>query len=194
MKIKLTPYITIVIIILLSPSCITINNKGITKEIITWKETRKLKWTDFAGYPNESSLYEAVASVKLNVNYKIEKQKLKFRVFAMFSKKESWYKSTPFNDTEYHLNHEQKHFDLGEVVALELKNELFSYSLGKKEVLNEFPVEKIIDEYLAKLRVIEKQYDSETNHSLDYINQIKWDSIIYRKLDSLSQYGASYSL
>ncbi len=188
MKIKLTAYITIVIIILLSPSCITINNKGITKEIITWKETRKLKWTDFQAYPDESSLYATAALVKLKVNYKIEKKKLLFRVFAIFFKRESWHKSMPFNDTKYHLNHEQKHFDLAEAAARELKKELFSYSLGNKEVLNEFRVDKIIDEYFDKLRVIQIKYDSETNHSLDYINQTKWDSIISRKIDSLSQY------
>lgn len=72
------------------------------------------------------------------------------------------------------LNHEQRHFDITEIVVRDLNKAL-------KNIKEEQKADYLYELYKEKLKLMQTQYDYETEHYNNRKKQINWDN----KIDSL---------
>lgn len=190
-------------------SWIAEGNPQIDSKYIQWSTARKLTWDDFRGpiVSNDSREGAAVGTpVKsiANTSYKCENTGTvkrcssrfdSFSVVALMDPDISWV----LVKDSYGLAHEQTHFDIAEVMARKLKNQL-SVLIGTSETREAFTEAVAID--LAKQALLTKKqnieasfeqelngtqelYDADTNHSLKKDIQAVWDACVSSWLVSL---------
>lgn len=166
-------------------SCIMSLPGKIVAQTVTFKDERgatPLTWNDFDGKPDKSSPFKA--QTNYNVDWKVDIPAIKgdtvectFIVTLAFEKK-SWVKKD--SKTDYILNHEQRHYDIGRLWAAELCSRLRSTVFLKKDY--RAVMHSIWNELNNKYRLMQVQYDKETNHSIITAAQEKWNSIIDKEL------------
>lgn len=154
--------------------------------MLYWKDGMNLKWEDFQEKIVDSSSMQASASVQIKYEYKFNRSgnRLKYYdVRCYLIKTNSWYSQT---STEL-LLHEQKHFDIGEIVARQARMKFNEIKKGDS-IIDNHKMRSLIREFTNKLYLMQVTYDKETNHSLDSIMQIKWNEKIEIELDGLKKY------
>ena len=104
-----------------------------------------------------------------------------FEVKTMFDKSKSW-KNT---NSEYILNHEQRHFDLGEVYARKFRKYLYD----SVNAYNEAAQNKMFNRFLDEDNESQRQYDSVSNHSINQNGQLEWNI----RIDSLLNAYADFA-
>jgi hypothetical protein len=156
------------------------NTKSCVKEndLIYWNQYKNLKWSNFEGTAFKTDTLSAGCSIKLKWDYEISKKVIKIRVYSVFSKRESWYKDT----SEYALNHEMGHFNIGEILARRLRQKVSEMS---GELLDQETIDSIFKEYTNMLFEMQALYDVETNHSIISSEQTRWNKKIQTELDNL---------
>jgi len=157
-----------------------------TPDIIYWSETDPLTWDDFQGNAKFDYRNRDIAALTSSgiMHYRGCKDgKIIYKVRAYFEKKESWYKNDAH--TEYHLAHEQLHFDVTELFTRKLRKQLSeqNFSCGQEE---EF--EQYIEDYLRNWETAQQAYDFDTTHSMDKAKQIEWHYKIAFELSLLEEF------
>ncbi|MEO7962205.1 MAG: hypothetical protein ABIR19_11695 [Ginsengibacter sp.] len=155
-------------------------------DTIYYDFNRKLKWEDFQGKPDLNHFGGAVTAsgyaFDSELNYDGQNIYLNIKVYTFFSKLASWKKSQINSD--YHLLHEQHHFDItrlgAEQLVEKLKNAKFT-SENYVTLLN-----SIFDNTRKESDNLQKQYDRETIHSIDTARQDEWNKIIESAIQQLS--------
>jgi len=104
-----------------------------------------------------------------------------FEIKTMFDKSKSW-KNT---NSEYILNHEQRHFDLGEVYARKFRKYLYD----SVNTYNEALQNKMFNRFLVEDNESQRLYDSVSNHSINQNGQLEWNS----RIDSLLNAYADFA-
>ncbi len=105
------------------------------KDVIIWSKDRKLKWEDFQGIPDTKSKHIALTNSigyqktdpMINENGKQFEFKLgNIKTYALFRKSGSWVKESVLNtpNQDVILEHEQGHFDIGEIFRRQFENAL----------------------------------------------------------------------
>lgn len=154
------------------------------KDYIVWQEGKKLKWNDF--YNNEfiGIGITAASSVKIKFTYEVDNYLKWFTVECIFLKNESTARS---DKTDYVLNHEQGHFNIGEIFARRLRKRILEIrnTISKKNYLN---LDSIYHLYTKMMVEGQECYDKETDFSNDSLQQRIWDKKIRKSLDSLRTY------
>jgi len=164
-----------------------------------WEKSRSLTWNDFRGIPNLNSPYLAWVEGDLKYKYEWKTENsgtckyrfTKAEAVAYFSKIESWVKEK--GKTDALLKHEQGHFDILEIHAKkfneranrELLNHAFSCP-GRNGLVSEGTINNaakakvatIFNQIMNEMKLMEKNYGSQTNHGLNSFAQGKWDSKI----------------
>ncbi len=152
-------------------------------EKVTWKENQPLMWKDFKAKAPKNNKYEANTNSGVSFSWsfisKNGKTQLKYEVHSNFYPYSSWVKE----ENAYLLAHEQLHFDISELHARKLRNALKEYIIGAG---NDKKIKKELNQLyntLEKERVImQKAFDSETNHSLDHEEERKWQAFVKEEL------------
>lgn len=141
---------------------------------VTVKRWGKLSWDDFQGIPQPFSTYEAGISSAIYIEY--DSTRGRYVAYAGQNNVHSWARRSPNANLDYALNHEQYHFNITELHARMLNDYIEENPDGTLQL------------YLLRLgslnidlRRMQRQYDNETNHSLVYDKQRRWE---YR-IDSL---------
>ena len=137
-------------------------------EKIPWIIDRRLDWEDFLCEPKRGTDAVASTSTTLGITYQVKNNKLTYEITCNFSKVKSW----GLLKTPYILAHEQAHFDITELYARKLNQELSQYEFNKrtfKQDINNI-YQKIVDEKEA----FQKTYDGETDHSRNKRAQFEW--------------------
>jgi hypothetical protein len=109
--------------VLLGLSIILFGTSTDSDDVIYWSSDYKLTWDDFEGEPRFD--YESISALTSSgiIHYKGCKDgEITFKVQAYFEKDESWVKEEAL--TDYHLIHEQIHFDITELSARRLRRSL----------------------------------------------------------------------
>ena len=156
-----------------------------TEGHIIWSDDYTLTWDDFQGKARKNHFASAMSDVTFSVSIKSEGNKLMVFVQPSFNTKGSWVK--PDDKTDYLLKHEQTHFDIYEVNARKLRQELQTKKITPKnaqDVLN-----RLIDKYQALNIKTQDRYDGETEHSLKEAKQEKWNEKVAAELQELSAYS-----
>ncbi|MFX0557622.1 DUF922 domain-containing protein [Maribacter sp. CXY002] len=160
-------------------SCIVLYGQ----EEVPWRSDLKLNWNHFKGeVPMGSGAAATTASgisYRFSTFYENGKMKLEYSVYAFFYPTESWYKPKICNDVT--LSHERLHFDISELFARKMDEEMAKTSFTKN-VKQE--VRAIYKKTLRELNMFQNEYDIETNYSRNVPQQKHWIAKIQRALSS----------
>lgn len=156
-------------------------------DTIYYDFNRHLTWNDFKGNPDNNHFGGAVTASGFafdsQMNFDGKDMYLTIGVYAFFSKSDSWKK--PAINSDYHLLHEQHHFDITRLGSQKFIEEIekahFTKDNYNKLVTSIF--NKVYDENEA----IQLQYDRETNHSLITRKQQEWNDKIAAEIQKLKE-------
>lgn len=79
------------------------------------------------------------------------------------------------------LNHELGHFLIGNLCALEFLRRVHTHHAVSSEHFEEY-VDTVFMRTIKEYLEMEKKYDEETEHRLNFKTQLDWDNIIKEKL------------
>ena len=146
----------------------------------------KLTWNDFKGIPDTKHYGGAVTAsgYAFDADIKIERKiiYLNIGVYVFFTKSQSWKK--PSINSDYHLLHEQVHFDITRLGAENFIKQLVN-SKFTKENYNQV-LDSVFDRSYNQNIAMQDQYDRETQHSINRQVQLKWNDKIAEEMRKLS--------
>jgi hypothetical protein len=148
------------------------------KPVIFYTPNKKLSWTDFKGKPVAAS--EAAAITNAGFGFKMafhsedNAATLHLTVDCTFSITDSWVKNN--RKTPYILNHEQHHFDLAYLYAMQFVHNLKMAKYTMKDYNK--VLEKIYTQCQTDLLSAQNAYDTETKNSQLADKQEIWDKKI----------------
>jgi hypothetical protein len=148
-----------------------------TEEYISWSAMRKLNWEDFRCEPKRNTDAVALTSTALGITYRMSNGELDYEITCSFSKIKSW----GILKTPYILAHEQGHFDITEIFARKLHQELLDYKFSRRTYRQD--VNNIYDRVVKAKEAFQKAYDGQTDHSRNKTVQKEWEERIAKVLD-----------
>jgi len=153
---------------------------------IFWKEKAILTWDDFKGKPDASSPYKALTESVINIEIKTKGMEAFLTIHNYFDKNQSWTKTK--TDANL-LNHEQMHFNIAEIWTRKLREKL----KGKTFEIKTFQTElnSMHSEIHRESKAMQAEYDKETEHSVNTVNQQKWNKKITSELQKLSAFSTA---
>ena len=202
MKISCAKILTIIILTVITISISQEYVFGFPENWIPWDENKKLVWSDFKG-DNPNSPFAAYTTWYVSWNYSwifsnTEECYYEFSRIsanANFEKDKSWIKKG--RESDWLLNHEQRHFDIAQVLAkefnervqIDLKGEKFPCPSSKKDsaTINKKTwnkIQNVFDQEHKKALEMEKDYENDTNHGNNSNKQIEWDKKIQLLLNA----------
>jgi hypothetical protein len=171
-------FVTIFIVTCLTISCNFQFLKG-NKDNVYWDKNRPLKWSDFKGkVPQKKTV--GVASMCYNISFFILPNN-SIQVKNCFIKSKSWVKEGFMN--EKNLVHEQYHFNLAEVYARKMREEMSKINFPSTK-----NVQDVFNKYAEEHEIQQSLYDKETFHSQNHNAQIRWQNEIDSLLNDLISY------
>jgi len=159
-------------------------------DYIEWSSIKKLNWAMFkATQPPDGFEYYDATTVTFRQleKYTEYEDSLVFELKSYFNTKLSWKSG---NNSCNLLNHEQRHFDIQEVIARKMRKELKNHKIlyGSTGMITMRWIE-----YQQKntkfFQEISNLYDFETEHGTMYEKQMEWDSKIDSMLLELNDYA-----
>jgi hypothetical protein len=144
------------------------DSKKEDNEYIPWTYDRPLTWEDFQSSPKKNTDAVASASTSLGIAYQIRNGELTYQITCNFSKIKSW----GIVKTDYILAHEQGHFDITEIFARKLYQELKAYRLNVKTYKQD--INNIYRKIVAEKEAFQEAYDGQTDHSRQKRAQYEW--------------------
>lgn len=158
---------------------------------IAWKP-RMVNFTDFKGINRYADDKRIAASTRTKVQMVIgdslwgpNKDSLTVRVVAYFFPHLSWFKPEAFGNKKL-LVHEQLHFDIAELHARQLRQQLATLQLTAENYQKK--IKKAHESMLKELRVMQWRYDSETIHGLREDEQRRWNDFSFDELNKLNAF------
>lgn len=148
--------------------------------------TSHLTWKDFKGIPDTKHFGGAVTAsgYAFDADIKMEGKiiYLNIGVYVFFTKSQSWKK--PAINSDYHLQHEQVHFDITRLGAENFIKELVK-SKFTKDNYNQL-LDKVFDKSYNENIALQQQYDRETQHSINRQVQLEWNNKIAAEMKKLA--------
>jgi hypothetical protein len=150
-------------------------------DTIFWSPSRKMTWADFTGGMPKVTRYSA--QIFNNFEYfaplslKDGELTISLQMKVYMLKSGSWTSSTTLSD--YSIAHEQLHFDIAKVIVERFKQKA-------KQILTidnyDSELQLLFIEMYREMNRLQKEYDDETNHSINVVGQAKWQSQISEEL------------
>jgi hypothetical protein len=160
---------------------------SLANDTIYYDFDRSLSWGDFKGKPDNDHFRGAVTASGFafdsQANYDGKTLSLDIGVYAFFSKSDSWKK--PEINSDYHLLHEQHHFDITRLGAQNFIEDLQKAHFTKDNY--EKVITSIFDKDYQANEDMQLQYDRETNHSLVVERQLQWNTRIAGAIQKLKE-------
>jgi hypothetical protein len=154
-------------------------------DTIYYAFNRNLTWSDFKGAPDNNYFGGAVTASGFafdsQINFDGKNIYLDIGVYTFFSKNDSWKK--PQINSNYHLLHEQHHFDITRLGSQKFIMEIGKAHFTKKNYST--LLRSIFNKAYRENELIQKQYDRETNHSLNVDKQSDWNNKIAVEIQKL---------
>ena len=157
------------------------------KPLIYYSPLVKLTWADFKGKPVLSSNAAAITNAGIGFKMTFHSQDnvttLYLTVNCNFYISDSWVKDG--KRTPYILNHEQHHFDIAYIHAMQLIQKLQTAKYTRDDYSK--VIEKIYYQAQADLQTMQNAYDTETKNSILTDKQEMWDKKIDAQLALLKK-------
>ena len=147
-----------------------------SRERLFYDKNRPLTWEDFQDIPSARSKFNATIFVSFSVQgvslMEAGSVIQTVEVGVYMVPNQSWVKER----SDYGLNHEQRHFDMGRIVA-----DRMVHRLKSMEIDPDWYQARINEEYLNSYREmnhLQELYDRQTGHGLDKEAQARWNEWI----------------
>lgn len=154
-------------------------------DTLYWSPDRQVTWDDFTGTMPGMNAYAAYTHTLITFGYTLtingDTVQPQFTIRCAFIRSLSWVnRSRPEALSEELLSHEQLHFDIAELTARRLKEELAAKTFYRTSYQTEITAlyRKVIEDGDQ----LQRSYDKETRHGVDKIRQEEWKTEIHRKL------------
>lgn len=154
-------------------ACIGTN---VPKNAIPWRKNTLLNWSNFKTL-QKAPHNGALTTAMLTFGYSCTNNKIQWNVGCWFIPDQSWVKSTMKND--YVLAHEQLHFDIAEIYARKLRQQL---SEKVKTCKDASIADKLYSKTISELDLYQDRYDRETRHGMNEEQQASWSKSIQAQL------------
>jgi hypothetical protein len=154
------------------------------QEYIPWLDDHRLSWEDFQGEPRKNTDAVASTSTSLGIAYQVKNSTLSYQITCKFSRIKSW----GLVKTDYILAHEQGHFDITELFARKLHQELQDYRFNKRTFRKD--VNDIYQRIVKEKEAFQAAYDGQTDHSRNRRQQMQWLEKIGKLLEETADYSA----
>jgi len=157
------------------------------EEKIPWEEGVSLTWNDFKAKSPENSKFKANTNTGITYSWGLRVEKgnetLTYEVNSFFFPKLSWVEKGSKNN--HLLQHEQTHFDITELHVRKLRKGISEIELNQnvRKILND--LYKTIENERS---LMQKEYDRQTNHSLNGEAEVKWQKLVKEELFKLKSY------
>jgi hypothetical protein len=146
-----------------------------------------LKWSDFKGKPDENYFAGAVTASGFAFDSQVDFDGttifLNIGVYTFFTKSDSWKK--PGINSDYHLLHEQHHFDITRIGSENFINEIRKAHFTKENYTK--LLTSIFDKVYKENIDTQHLYDKETNHSINVDKQLEWNSKIATEIQKIKE-------
>lgn len=152
-------------------------------ELIPWSARRIVGWEDFQSSPQTGTEAVASTSTSLGLSYQLKDGELTFNITCNFQKTKSW----GLMKTDYILAHEQGHFDITELCARHLYQELTAYNFDRRNFKADLT--RIYNSVVAEKEALQNTYDQETDHSRNRKVQSEWLQRIDQELEATQAYA-----
>ena len=160
-------------------------------DTIYYAANRPLTWNDFQGKIQYKTPY--AAGVMPSIGYSQHAKVVNGTIYVYIDLKTSLPKSTcwarPFAKDDYNLNHEQRHFDVAQIIADQFKQKILAQQLtpdNYEAIINM----QYLDSY-RDLYEMQKAYDKETGNGTRQQVQQEWNEKIDRQLSANTSGTAS---
>lgn len=141
-----------------------------------WNISKPLSWQNYKGKPSSQLPYDAITTIALSYDI-ISKEKVRIKNCMIENK--SWVKMN--RQTYILLKHERYHFNLAEVIARKMRREISHVKEPNISV-----IQNIYNKWMLEFDKLQSEYDKETNHSKNDIEQIIWQDKIDQELIGLN--------
>lgn len=145
---------------------------------------RDVEWSDFTGEVDTSSRFDAWTYWFTIYSFPAPKgsaEMVKINVkVRLFLRSDSWVK--PDKKSDRLLKHEQGHYRIGRICANEIEKSINSMEFSRQNYKKE--VDEIYWKIIKKYQEMNKQYDLETNHYRNRVQQEIWDKKLEQLLNS----------
>jgi hypothetical protein len=149
---------------------------------LEWNEYYKLSWDDFQGIPSTESHGDAATSVQIKAKPFYIKDEIHYDVYAYFNRQKSWKRE----QTPDLLQHEQLHFDIAELYARKIRQEIMRLkSLNVNDVDRMNSAVRLL---LEESNRVDIQYDAETLHGSFPKKQKYWSDKVKSDLEALDAF------
>ena len=153
-------------------------------DTVFYDPERPLAWTDFKGRPRMGNFAASIfASIAYEGNSRLVDGAVEIDLFfkTYMLKSSSWVRGT---NNAYGLNHEQRHFDIAQLITERLKIKLSKMTLLPHNFDREVSFEFL--EAYREMNRLQEDYDRETSHGMNNAAQLRWD---VRIDDELREFG-----
>lgn len=147
-----------------------------------WRRFDPLEWEDFKGSRPDQYHGDAGTMVKIKAVPYLVKKKVKYHVYALFDKTNSW----ALEKSPQLLKHEQLHFDIAELYARKIRKKIQQLSGNRKNDLKVYNRE--IRKLLQESNDFDRLYDIETLHGSLLKKQKEWEIRVERALKALNDF------
>jgi hypothetical protein len=157
--------------------------------IIIWSKDYRLKVDDFKrkteiNSKDKNNFVEGLCNYSIQYVYHDTINIVNIQ--TLFNTKGSYLSS--FNNIDYVLQHEQLHFDIGELYARKFRKWLLNYYF-EESVIDYSTIDIKLNEILIQLNIFQSEYDNEEYLILNNENQKKWQEKIKKELELLEPYS-----
>lgn len=158
--------------------------KSFGADTILWQRDSLLSFSDFKKKPSGS--FQGLTYSGLYLDMKQEDHLVKVYCYVLFICKESFLKDS----SESLLKHEQLHFDITELYARKMRQQLSQKNPDKEKSISA-AIQKTYNSIVIDLNNEQNRYDKETIHGTNEINQLQWMDSIHKQLNQLENYTES---
>lgn len=153
---------------------------------IPWSADRPLALADFQGRPRPGEPLAALTSATVSARAACQGSQFTGSVQAVFDPAASWVRE-PRKATPALLRHEQLHFDITELYARRLRQQLAQLHPDCAKLGPVF--DRVSKAVYAEWDREEARYDRETNHGLNAEKQAAWQAQVQAQLVALASFA-----
>lgn len=151
------------------------------EEKIIWNKDRPLTWEDFRAQAPRNASFVASTNTGISFGYSFTntngKIDVKFSVESFIHPNKSWFQKDKVDG--YILAHEQTHFDISELYSRILKKNLGEQNFTTRAKAE---IEKIYHQNEKQRRIMQAQFDTETDHSRNETKELFWRKHVSKQL------------
>jgi hypothetical protein len=156
-------------------------------QLIFYRPDSLLSINDFQGQPSAESDAAAITSSGFAFNAGMKTNKtgttVQLQVYCTFNKKMSWMK--PAGKTAYILQHEQHHFDISYISAMQFLKAVQAQEFDAKTLNQQLTA--LYNKATSELQSLQSAYDAETIHGINEQLQAAWSQKIKKLLAGIKK-------